>query len=95
MGVRSLPACGAAAAERSAHEEDRGAPAVDPDAAAVHTPRVVLTARRIAQAPLEADPHETRNIAAPGFKKSRKQRKALKKLKKKLASVEATRLQPL
>jgi choline-sulfatase len=44
---------------------------------------------------LEKDPHETKNIAAPGFKKSKKQRKALKKLKKKLANVEATRLQPL
>jgi hypothetical protein len=34
---------------------------------------------------------ETKNIAAPGFKKN-KQRKALRKLQNTLASVEATRL---
>jgi len=44
---------------------------------------------------LEKDPHETKNIAASGFKKSKKQRKAYSKLKNKLATVEATRLQPL
>jgi choline-sulfatase len=44
---------------------------------------------------LENDPLETRNIAAPGFKKNKEQRKALRKLQNKLASVEATRLQPL
>ena len=44
---------------------------------------------------LEKDPLETRNIAAPGFKKNKEQRKALRKLQNKLASVEATRLQPL
>ena len=44
---------------------------------------------------LDKDPQETKNIAASGFKKSKKQRKALKKLQNKLATVEATRLQPL
>ena len=44
---------------------------------------------------LEKDPLETRNIAAPGFKRNKEQRKAFRKLQSKLASVEATRLQPL
>jgi hypothetical protein len=44
---------------------------------------------------LEKDPLETKNIAAPGFKKNKEQRKAMRKLQNKLASVEATRLQPL
>jgi choline-sulfatase len=44
---------------------------------------------------LEKDPHETKNFAASGFKKNKEQRKAFRKLQKKLASVEATRLQPL
>jgi arylsulfatase A-like enzyme len=44
---------------------------------------------------LEKDPHETKNIAASGFKKNKNQRKAFRKLQRKLADVEATRLQPL
>ena len=44
---------------------------------------------------LEKDPLETKNIAAAGFKKNKEQRKAFRKLQLKLASVEATRLQPL
>ncbi len=44
---------------------------------------------------LEKDPLETKNIAASGFKKNKEQKKALRKLQHKLASVEATRLQPL
>ena len=44
---------------------------------------------------LEKDPLETKNIAAPGFKKNREQRKALRKLQSTIAGVGATRLQPL
>ena len=44
---------------------------------------------------LEKDPLETKNIAASGFKRNKEQRKAFRKLQKKLATVEATRLQPL
>ena len=43
---------------------------------------------------LEKDPLETKNIASPGFKKNKEQKKELRRLMNKLANVEATRLQP-
>ena len=44
---------------------------------------------------LQKDPLETVNIAYSGYSPSKNQRKELNKLQKKLANVEATRLQPL
>ena len=43
---------------------------------------------------LEKDPLETKNIAAEGFKRNKEQKKELRRLQNKLATVEATRLQP-
>ena len=43
---------------------------------------------------LEKDPLETKNIAADGFKRNKEQKKAFRRLQNKLATVEATRLQP-
>jgi hypothetical protein len=44
---------------------------------------------------LKKDPLETLNIAYSGYSPSKKQRKELNRLQKKLANVEASRLQPL
>jgi choline-sulfatase len=44
---------------------------------------------------LKKDPNETVNIADPGHKKNKKQRKEYKRLTKKLSQVEKTRLKPL
>jgi arylsulfatase A-like enzyme len=44
---------------------------------------------------LKNDPLEQRNIAAPSFPRNKKQNERLNRMKKKLAQVEATRLQPL
>ena len=44
---------------------------------------------------LKRDPNETVNIAAPSYKKNKKQRKEYNRLTKKLSQVEKSRLQPL
>lgn len=44
---------------------------------------------------LKHDPVESTNLAAPGFKRDRRQQAQYKRLRKKLVKVEASRLQPL
>jgi arylsulfatase A-like enzyme len=44
---------------------------------------------------LKNDPNERRNLAAPGFRRSLLQQKEYRRLKQKLARVEATRLRPI
>ncbi len=44
---------------------------------------------------LQCDPSEKKNLAAPGFRRSRLQQREYKRLKTKLARVEATRLGPI
>ena len=44
---------------------------------------------------LKRDPHEERNLAAPGYKRSPLEEREFKRLRKKLEAVEKTRLRPL